>query len=45
LNEKSTKGNAVTCLDIKRIGEKKDIFVVAGHAKGQVSIYIIKGLH
>ena len=45
LQDKSTKGNAVTCLDMKRIGEKKEIFVVAGHAKGHVSIYIIKGLH
>ena len=44
LTDKSVKGNAVTCLDIKRIGEKKDIYVCAGHAKGHVSIYIIKGL-
>ena len=29
---------------MKRFGDKKDIFVVAGHAKGQISIYIIKGL-
>lgn len=44
LTDKSVKGNAVTCLDIKRIGEKKDIYVCAGHAKGHVSIYIVKGL-
>lgn len=44
LSDKSVAGHAVTCLDMKRIGEKKEIFVVAGHAKGQVSIYIIRGL-
>ena len=44
LSDKSVKGHAVTCLDMKRIGDKKDIFVAAGHAKGQISMYIIKGL-
>jgi WD40 repeat protein len=44
LSDKSVKGQAVTCLDMRRFGDKKEIFVVAGHAKGQISIYIIKGL-
>lgn len=44
LSDKSVNGNAVTCLDLRRIGDKKDIYVVAGHAKGHVSVYIIKGL-
>ena len=44
LSDKSVAGNAVTCIDMKRIGDKKDIYVVAGHAKGHVSVYIIKGL-
>jgi WD40 repeat protein len=44
LSDKSVAGNAVTCLDMKRVGEKQEIFVVAGHAKGQVSVYIIRGL-
>ena len=44
LSDKSVNGNAVTCLDMKRVGDKKDIYVIAGHAKGHVSVYCIKGL-
>lgn len=44
LSDRSVAGHAVTCLDMKRVGEKKEIFVVAGHAKGQISVYIIRGL-
>ena len=34
LSDKKVKGSAVTCLDIKRIGELKDIYVISGHLKG-----------
>ena len=44
LSDKKVKGSAVTCLDIKRIGAEKDIYVISGHMKGQVAIYKIEGL-
>jgi hypothetical protein len=44
LMDKSTKQNAVTCLDFKRIGPQKHIYVASGHIKGQVALYEIKGL-
>lgn len=44
LTEKKLANMAVTCLDMKRIGEKKEIFVCSGHSKGQICIYMIKGL-
>ena len=31
-------------MDFKRIGPHKHIYVVAGHIKGQVALYEIKGL-
>lgn len=34
LTDKRITNMAVTCLDIKRIGEKKEIFVCSGHSKG-----------
>ena len=44
LSDKKVKGVPVTCLDMKRIGEDKNIFVVSGHMKGQLAIYKIEGL-
>ena len=34
LTDKRVKGSAVTCLDFKRIGEDKMIYVVSGHMQG-----------
>ena len=44
LTDKKIKASAVTCLDIKRIGPSKHIYVCAGHMKGQVALYKIEGL-
>lgn len=44
LTDKKVKGVPVTCLDMKRIGEDKNIFIVSGHMKGQLAIYKIEGL-
>jgi hypothetical protein len=44
LTDKTVQGNAVTCLDIKRIAATSHIYVVSGHMKGQVAMYEIKGL-
>ena len=44
LTDKKVKGSPVTCLDMKRIGEDKHIYVVSGHMKGQLAIYKIEGL-
>ena len=44
LTDKKVKGIPVTCLDMKRIGEEKNIFIVSGHMKGQLAIYKIEGL-
>ena len=44
LTDKKVKGSAVTCLDFKRIGEDKVIYLVSGHMKGQIAIYKIEGL-
>jgi len=41
---KEMKQNAVTCLDIKRVKGSQTLFLVAGHAKGQVCLYEVKGL-
>ena len=34
LADKRIANMAVTCLDMKRIGDKKEIFVCSGHSKG-----------
>ena len=34
LQDKKIKASAVTCLDIKRIGREKHIYIAAGHMKG-----------
>jgi WD40 repeat protein len=44
LSQNSMKNNAVTCLDIKRVKGNNLLHVIAGHAKGQVVLYEIKGL-
>ena len=44
LTDKKVKGSAVTCLDFKRIGGDKHIYVVSGHMKGQIAIYKVEGL-
>ena len=44
LMDKKIKASAVTCLDIKRIGPQKHIYVCSGHMKGQVVLYKIEGL-
>ena len=44
LFEKGLKGNGVTSLDIMRLKEDRNLFVVTGHAKGHVALYEIKGL-
>ena len=44
LHDKKIKGVAVTCLDIKRIGPLKHIYVIAGHMKGQMALYKLEGL-
>ena len=44
LTDKKVKGVPVTCLDMKRIGEEKHIYIVSGHMKGQVAVYKIEGL-
>lgn len=41
---KEMKQNAVTCLDIKRVRGSFSLFVVAGHAKGHIALYEVKGL-
>ena len=44
LGDKKIKGSAVTCLDIKRIGPSKHIYIVAGHMKGEFVLFKIEGL-
>ncbi len=44
LFEKSLKQNGATSLDIMRLLEEKNLFVVTGHAKGHIALYEIKGL-
>ena len=44
LTTKDLKGNAVFSLDLKRARANNSIFIVAGHAKGQVALYEVKGL-
>lgn len=44
LTDRSTKGNPVTCLDIKRVDKNNNVFVVCGHQRGHISFYEIKGL-
>ena len=34
LSDRSVKGNAVTFLDIRRIGNNKHIYIISGHLKG-----------
>lgn len=41
---KDMKGVAVTCLDLKRIRGNQSLFLVAGHVKGQISLFEIKNL-
>jgi WD40 repeat protein len=44
LMDKNVKGSACLSVDIKRM-KGNNIFVATGHAKGQVSLYELKGLH
>ena len=44
LTDKKVKGYAVTCIDFKRVGEDKHIYVVTGHMNGYIAIYKIEGL-
>jgi len=44
LTDKKVKSSAVTCLDIKRIGPEKIVYIVSGHMKGQIAVYKIEGL-
>ena len=44
LTDKKVRQSAVTCLDIKRIGPEKVVYIVSGHMKGQLAIYRIEGL-
>jgi len=44
LVDKQVKSQAVTSLDIKRLKENRNIYVVSGHAKGHIVLYEIKGL-
>lgn len=44
LNDKSVRANATTCIDIKRIGPQKNIYIVSGHMKGHLALYEIRGL-
>lgn len=44
LFDKSVKANAATCIDIKRIGPNKNIYIVSGHIKGHLALYEIRGL-
>lgn len=44
LVDKKVKGSAVTCLDMRRIGEDKHIYIVSGHMRGQIAIYKVEGL-
>lgn len=34
----------MTCLDMKRVKGSQTLFLVAGHAKGQLCLFEIKGL-
>ena len=43
-DKKRVKSSPVTCLDFKRIGENKDIYIVSGHMEGQLAIYKVEGL-
>lgn len=44
LRDKKIKNSAVTCIDMKRIGREKHIYIGAGHMKGQVVLYKVEGL-
>ena len=44
LIDKKVKGIPVTCLDFRRLGEEKVVFVVTGHMKGQIAVYKVEGL-
>lgn len=44
LTDKKVKQSAVTCIDIKRIGPTKTVYIVSGHMKGQLAIYRVEGL-
>lgn len=44
ITTKDMKNNAVTCLDIKRVKGNNLLHIIAGHSKGQVILYEIKGL-
>ena len=44
LTTKDLKSNAVYSVDLKRVKGSNLLYVVAGHAKGNVSLYEIKGL-
>ena len=44
LTDKKVKSSAVTCLDIKRIGPEKIVYIVSGHMKGQIAVYKVEGL-
>lgn len=45
MTDKSTKNNAITCLDIQRLEKNQNLYVVCGHAKGHISLFeIVKGL-
>lgn len=44
LTDKKVKSSAVTCLDMKRIGPEKVVYIVSGHLKGQLAIYRVEGL-
>jgi predicted nucleotide-binding protein len=43
-HEHKLKGNAVTCVDVQRLKEERNVFVVSGHIKGHVALYEVKGL-
>lgn len=42
--EMKMKNNAVTCVDLKRVRGDHLLHIIAGHAKGQVVLYEVKGL-
>ena len=44
LTTKDLKQNAVYSLDIKRVKGSNLLYVIAGHAKGHIALYEIKGL-
>lgn len=44
LTDRAVKSNGVTCLDMKRIDKNLNMFVICGHAKGQLTLYEVRGL-